>query len=76
MNKTICSFLLCTAVFFSALVTNAIEITRVEPANWWTGMKNHSLQILIYDKDKDLTGFSVDVTYEGVALKEVLNAIK
>lgn len=34
-------------------------------------MKNHSLQLLIHDKDRDLSQFSADIAYEGVVLKEV-----
>ena len=69
MNKTICSFLLCTAVFLSALVTNAIEITRVEPANWWTGMKNTELQIMLYGRN--IGQSEVSISYPGIQVKEV-----
>ena len=34
------------------LPTQAIDITRVEPAFWWIGMKNTELQIMIYGKDQ------------------------
>jgi glycosidase len=33
-------------------------------------MKEHSLQILIHDDDRDLTQFAVSVKYEGVTLQE------
>ena len=30
---------------------SAMEIDRVEPPFWWTGMKNPSLQLLVHGKD-------------------------
>lgn len=36
------------------------EVHKMEPAFWWTGMKNRELQIMVYGKD--LKGASVQVT--------------
>ena len=34
----------------SAIVGYAIDVQRVEPANWWVGMENHELQVLLDGK--------------------------
>jgi glycosidase len=53
-----------------ACVSTATEITRLEPAFWWTGMKNAELQIMVYGKD--IAQSNVAVTYEHARLKEVV----
>jgi len=37
-------------LFFIGLQTNAQKIERVEPPNWWAGMKHNQLELLIYGK--------------------------
>lgn len=46
----------------------AIDIDRIEPAFWWTGMKNEELQIMVYGKD--IARSHVQFEYPGVRLKE------
>ena len=53
----------------SAIVGYAIDVQRVEPANWWVGMENHELQVLLYGKD--IAKSDVSISYPGVTLKEV-----
>ncbi|MDR0994924.1 MAG: glycoside hydrolase family 13 protein [Tannerella sp.] len=48
-----------------------ISISRLEPAFWWTGMKNPQLQIMVYGKDIAATRVQ-PVNYPGVSLKEVV----
>ena len=48
MNKNLYIVLLFVADLLTTNLVKAIEITRVEPANWWTGMKNIELQIMAY----------------------------
>lgn len=50
----------------------AQHLDRVEPLNWWTGMKNHNLQLLI--KGKDIGNSKVFLQYDGVKLKAVHQA--
>ena len=38
-------------LFFIGLQINAQKIERVEPPNWWVGMKHTQLELLIYGKD-------------------------
>jgi hypothetical protein len=40
------------------------------PSNWWTGMKNNRLQILVHGKGIG-NSESVDVTYSGVTIEKV-----
>lgn len=47
---------------------NAQQLNRIEPPFWWAGMKNPSLQLLVYGKDISLTRPSID--YQGVKIKE------
>ena len=48
----------------------AIDISRLEPACWWVGMKNPELQIMVYGKD--IASSQVHVDYPGVRVKEVV----
>lgn len=48
----------------------AMDINRVEPAFWWTGMKNTGLQVMVYGKD--IGRSQVSFEYPGVRLKEVV----
>lgn len=46
------------------------KISRIEPAFWWTGMKNSELQILLYGND--IAKSTVKLNYTGVRIKEVV----
>lgn len=48
----------------------AMEISRMEPSFWWTGMKNSELQIMLYGKD--IAKSKVQLDYEGVRIKEIV----
>jgi glycosidase len=61
--------LLCTAFFFRTMPAQAIDISRVEPANWWIGMKNPELQIMVYGPN--IGQSKVTINYVGVKLNEV-----
>src|SRR5689334_18219923 len=69
MHNTLSKLVLFSLAFLTAASANAIDITRVEPANWWVGMKNTELQIMVYGPN---VGHStVTLNYPGVTLKEV-----
>jgi neopullulanase len=60
--------------FFLTLLTNLVfaqtpTISRVNPTNWWVGMKNPNVQLLIYGKD--LKGSKVTINYPGVTVQQV-----
>ena len=43
-------------------------VTRVDPPNWWVGMKNDTLQLMLNGKDIAASTFSTD--YPGVKIIE------
>lgn len=46
-----------------------INVKRVEPSNWWVGMKNPNLQLLVYGENISLT--EVRLNIPGVRLQSV-----
>lgn len=54
---------------FNAILAQNPTIKRIDPTNWWVGMKNPKLQLLIYGKD--LKGSKVNINYAGVTITEV-----
>ncbi|MCS6822461.1 MAG: glycoside hydrolase family 13 protein [Microscillaceae bacterium] len=56
-----------------------IQISRIEPASWWVGMKNPELQILVYgnkiaETEVSLAGAKTGKTFanlEGITLKSI-----
>lgn len=53
------------------LSTNAaVKIDRIEPTDWYVGMKNTSLQLMIYGKD--VRNANVTTDYSGVAIDSVV----
>lgn len=44
---------------------------HVEPAFWWVGMKNPTVQVLFHNTSMPLSDYQVTADYPGVALKEV-----
>ncbi|WP_158800320.1 glycoside hydrolase family 13 protein [Pedobacter sp. L105] len=62
--------LLLFALFFLCVASvSAMTISRVEPENWWVGMKNPQLQIMVYGPD--IGKASLTVNYPGVKITEV-----
>ncbi|MEO5998848.1 MAG: glycoside hydrolase family 13 protein [Chitinophagaceae bacterium] len=60
-------------VFFVCLVTcnssysqKATAIQRIDPTNWWVGMKNPNLQLLVYGPNAGMLSYTID--YRGVKL--------
>ncbi|MDX9846117.1 MAG: glycoside hydrolase family 13 protein [Tenuifilaceae bacterium] len=50
-------------------MASAQELIRVEPPNWWVGMQNNELQLLVYGKDIAKT--EVELAYLGVQLVSI-----
>lgn len=50
MKKYLIYFLL-TLFGLQSIILNAQKIERVEPPNWWAGMENNTLQILVYGQN-------------------------
>ena len=56
---------LLLALFASG--TLSADNLKIEPAFWWSGMKNPELQLMVYGKD--IAGYLPSVKYPGVQLK-------
>ncbi|MET3129451.1 glycosidase [Arcicella rosea] len=67
MKKTIFS------IIFTCLLTSLFaqtpSVQRINPSNWWVGMKNPKLQLLVYGKN--IAGSDVKINYQGVTLEKV-----
>jgi len=64
-----CPFILI--LIFGSLSVFAQDTIRTYPTNWWVGMKNPDLQLMIRGKDIGKGKTSVSVSYPGVELKQV-----
>ncbi len=62
-------FLFC---FSNVVFAEGPEIKRIDPTNWWVGMKNPKLQLLVYGEDIGKTAVSLK-KYKGVSLENVTN---
>ena len=64
----------CLSSFILLLFCQVIsaQSLRVEPMNWWVGMKNTSLQLLVHGES--VGGTTVSVQYPGVRLVKVTTA--
>ncbi|MBB6004540.1 alpha-amylase family glycosyl hydrolase [Arcicella rosea] len=67
MKKTI-FFILFTCLQISILAQTP-SVQRINPSNWWVGMKNPKLQLLVYGKN--IAGSEVKINYQGVTLEKV-----
>lgn len=64
MKKSLAILLL----FISFNLIHSQKIERIEPANWWIGMKNNSVTLLIYGKD--ISDLQPAISYSGVTITE------
>jgi len=46
------------------------KISRIEPPNWWTEMKNNTVELLMYGND--IGDFNPSVNYDGVRIERVI----
>ncbi len=68
--KKFCILLVTLCVTFSATAQNiAPSIKRIDPTNWWIGMKNPNLQLLVYGPDAGKLSYTIN--YAGVQLARV-----
>ncbi len=61
--------LLFLCLFIEFIVAQNPTIQRIDPTNWWVGMKNPDLQLLIYGKD--IKGSQVNINYTGVKIQSI-----
>jgi len=67
MKKLILFSLIVLAVSFTGVAKTSLQ--RIEPMNWWVGMKNPNLQLLVYGENISATNLVIN--YPGVTLKKV-----
>lgn len=65
MRKIFLAFLLSLTTVFG----QDFSVKKVEPANWWTGMKLNKIQLLVYGKN--LSGFSVSANTKSIKVDSV-----
>ena len=71
-NISVQNFLFLLFLFATSVVSaKGIAIDRVDPPYWWTGMKNHHLQLMVHGNR--LAETSPVVNYPGVKLESVLH---
>ena len=66
----ICYAIVLAAALSTAKSAAAANITRIEPLNWYAGMKNPSLQLMIYGDN--IGGLDFAVNYPGVSVDSVV----
>ena len=54
----------------AATMNAALKIDRIEPADWYVGMKNKSLQLMVYGKD--VRAADVRTDYPGVRIDSIV----
>lgn len=67
--KTV-TLILSLILLLVKLQAQEIQIERMEPPFWWTGMNNPSLQLLVYGKNISFTQPNID--HESVRLSKVI----
>ncbi len=67
MKKIILLF----SVFYTFMI-NAQEIKKVEPSNWWVGMKNPKLQLMIYSKN--IAQKTIEISGKNIVLENISKA--
>ena len=67
MKKTIA---LLGFLLGSVSMDAAPKIDKIEPANWFAGMKNPSLQLMVYGKD--IRNATVTVDYPGARVDSLV----
>lgn len=58
-----------TLIFSGSALSAEFRVARVEPANWWIGMKYHQVQLLVYGKN--IGQLEPVISYPDVSLSDV-----
>lgn len=64
--------LIAALIFCINLFAQKHEVTKIEPPNWWAGMKGKSLQLMVYGKN--LVNSSASVNSDEIKIKKIHNA--
>ena len=66
MKHFFCLFFQISSLFYTNIFAQNPEIKRIDPTNWYVGMKHPKLQLLVYGKN--IGDCVVKINYEGVKL--------
>ena len=70
MKKYIIQWTVCCSLIFSFTSFSQLpSIQRIDPTNWYVGMKNPKLQLLVYGKN--ISDCEVKISYLGVTLEKI-----
>ena len=61
--------LLSLMMLMGTVSLNATTVDRIEPTHWYVGMKDASLQLMVYGKD--VRNADVEVSYPGVRIDSI-----
>ncbi len=62
-------------IIISSLGAQSFEITKIEPPNWWSGMKNNKLQLMVYGENlEDIKVSSKDKRFKIINIVPAQNS--
>jgi len=70
-SKIILTFVL-TFFLKNIIFSQEIKVHRIDPPNWWAGMKNEQLQLLV--KGENMNDCNVKINYPGIQIKKITAA--
>lgn len=70
MKKLFFISLLCSITLATSAAENKTTVTRIDPTDWYVGMKNPSLQLMVYGKG--IRDAQVSADYPGVSIDSVV----
>ncbi len=68
--KTLITTLVSAVILSAGLFAQQQKISRIEPPNWWTGMKHSKVQLLIHGKD--IAALHPSTDYPGVFIDQII----
>lgn len=63
---------LITIIFISSLAAQSFKINKIEPPNWWSGMKNTQLQLMVYGEN--LNAIKVKSSNNKLKIKQIISS--
>jgi glycosidase len=70
-NLFLFSFVFLAVPLITSAQKKQPTFNHVEPANWWIGMKEPSVQILFHQTDINLSEYKAELKYQGVSIREI-----
>lgn len=67
--KLLCILTIATFFTIQSYASDKTSLNKVEPPFWWTGMKSHALQLMVYGENISTT--KLELNYEGVTINSL-----